>query len=89
VLIDEGPPGRDDAGGVTSYRRHVGELRSVGVTVEDSAQRGDLGGSDDDQDRLVRRDGIADEGQCAGEEIALVGVQERLVAKTVVRWHCR
>jgi hypothetical protein len=84
VLIHEGPPLRDDSGGVTSHVRHVRELHPHGVTVEDGAQRGDLGGIDDDQDGLAGGDSISDESHRASEEIALIGVKERLVAKMVV-----
>jgi hypothetical protein len=87
VAVDEGPPCRDGAGRVTSQVRHVGELHRLRVAVEDGAQRGDLGGIDGDQDRLAGRDSITDEGGCAGEEIAFAGVEECLVAKTVVYCH--
>jgi hypothetical protein len=87
VLVDEALQQRDHAGRVAADRCHVCELHVVSLAVDECPQCGGLGGVDRDEDRLTRRDSSADESGRAGQEVALVGIEERLVAKSIVL-HC-
>src|SRR5207302_6636281 len=67
--------------GIPADLGHVGELHELSPTVQPCLQCLDPGVADGDKDRLLRRYGSADERQGAGEEIALPGIEQRLVAK--------
>jgi hypothetical protein len=87
VLVDEALQQRDHAGRVAADRGHVSKLHVVCLVVDECLQCCGLGGVDGHEDRLSRRDGTVDESGCAGQEVVLVGIDEGLVAKSVVL-HC-
>ena len=53
VLVDEVPPGGDDAPGVAAEHRHVRELHGVRVGAEGRLQARDLLRADGDEHRLA------------------------------------
>jgi hypothetical protein len=87
VLIDEALQQRDHTGRVAADRGHVSELDVVSLAVDKCPQCSGLGGVDGHEDRLTRRNSIVDEGGRADHEVALVGIDEGLVAKSIVL-HC-
>jgi hypothetical protein len=84
VLVDEPLHQRDHTGRVAADRPDVCELHVVRLAVDECPQCGGLGGVDGDEDRLARRDGSLDESGRARQEVALVDIDERLVAKSIV-----
>jgi hypothetical protein len=85
VLVDEALQQRDHTGRVATDGRDVGELHVVGLVVDECSQCGGLGGVDGDEDRLARRESSVDEARCTREEVALVGIEEDLMAQSIVQ----
>ena len=69
MLLKERLPGRDDAGGIAPDRRHVREPHAIPIGAERRAQHAALRGIDDDQDRLLPFDTLADERGDALDEV--------------------
>jgi hypothetical protein len=83
-LVDEALQQRDHAGRVAAQSRQVCVLHNVVPVVDERPQCGGLGGVDGDEDRLARRDTSVDERRRPRQELALVRIGERLMAKSIV-----
>jgi hypothetical protein len=81
VLGDELAPRRDDPPRVGADLGHVREPHGVGVTAQLRSQLLDLLVAHDDEDRLVRLDGLADERRRRLHEARRPGIEHGLVSK--------
>ena len=81
LAIDEVLPHRNDAGGVDPDQSHVREHHMDGGRAEGVSKHGETRLGHDDENGLAPVDPFEDERQRTGEELIVVGVEQRLVAK--------
>ena len=85
VFGHELSPRGDDPSRVQPDFGHVRESDPVRVAIHPRPKHVDLGGAHDDQDRLVRADGVLDERPRPIDEVGLSGIKESLMAKVSPR----
>ena len=84
VRLDELPPRRYQAGGISADLVHVREVDVPGIAAELRSHQPDLLAVEGDDDRIVRLEGALDERNDARQELLLIRIEKRVVPEDLL-----